>query len=79
MNDDQHKSVQIKKNHITNDGMVEKTNDPKNPSKRLLNSHIQYISSMIQGTKDLKELSHNSSLIKISLKPPMMNPTTKNR
>ena len=32
---------------------------------------------MIQGTKDLKELSRNSSLIKISLKPPMMNPTTK--
>ena len=29
MNDDQHKSVQIKKNHITNGGMVEKTNDPK--------------------------------------------------
>ena len=32
---------------------------------------------MIQGTKDLKELSCNSSLIKISLKPPLMNPTTK--
>ena len=31
------------------------------------------------GTKDLKELSRNSTLIKISLKPPMMNPTTKNR
>ena len=30
MNDDQHKSVQTKKNHITNGGMVEKTNDPKN-------------------------------------------------
>ena len=29
MNDDQHKSVQIKKNHITNGRMVEKTNDPK--------------------------------------------------
>ena len=29
MNIDQHKSVQIKKDHITNDGMVEKTNDPK--------------------------------------------------
>ena len=29
MNDDQHKSVQIKKNHITNGGMVEKTNDLK--------------------------------------------------
>ena len=66
MNDDQHESVQIKKDHITNDGMVEKTNDPKTLVKRLLNSHIQYISSMIQGTKDLMELSHNSSLIKIS-------------
>ena len=29
MNDDQHKSVQRKKDHITNGGMVEKTNDPK--------------------------------------------------
>ena len=29
MNDDQHESVQIKKDHITNDGMVEKINDPK--------------------------------------------------
>ena len=29
MNDDQHESVQIKKNHITNGRMVEKTNDPK--------------------------------------------------
>ena len=29
MNDDQHESVQLKKNHITNGRMVEKTNDPK--------------------------------------------------
>ena len=29
MNDDQYESVQIKKDHITNGGMVEKTNDPK--------------------------------------------------
>ena len=29
MNDDQHESVQIKKNHITNGRMVEKTNDLK--------------------------------------------------
>ena len=29
MNDDQHESIQIKKDHITNGGMVEKTNDPK--------------------------------------------------
>ena len=29
MNDDQHELVQIKKNHITNGRMVEKTNDPK--------------------------------------------------
>ena len=29
MNDDQHESVQIKKNHITNGRMVKKTNDPK--------------------------------------------------
>ena len=29
MNDDQHESVQIKKDHITNGGMVEKINDPK--------------------------------------------------
>ena len=29
MNDDQHESVQIKKIHITNGRMVEKTNDPK--------------------------------------------------
>ena len=29
MNDDQHESVQIKKNNITNGIMVKKTNDPK--------------------------------------------------
>ena len=29
MNDDQHESVQIKKDRITNGRMVEKTNDPK--------------------------------------------------
>ena len=29
MNDDQHESVQIKKNHITNGSMVEKKNDLK--------------------------------------------------
>ena len=54
MNDDQHESVQIKKNHITNGRMVEKTNDLKTLVKRLLHSHIRYISVMIQGTKDLK-------------------------
>ena len=29
MNDDQHKSVQIKENHITNGRMIEKINDSK--------------------------------------------------
>ena len=62
MNDDQHKSVQIKKDHITNSGMVEKTNDPKT----LVKGYSTLISDTYQSwSKELKT-SKNSHITHLS-------------
>ena len=62
MNDDQHKSVQIKKDHITNDGMVEKTNDPKT----LVKGYSTLISNTYHPRSKEQKISKNSHITHLS-------------
>ena len=62
MNDDQHESVQIKKDHITNGGMVEKTNDPKT----LVKGYSTLISNTYHQRSMEQKISKNSHITHLS-------------
>ena len=57
MNDDQHESVQIKKNHITNGRMVEKTKDPKTLVKVTPLSYQIHISHDLRNKRPQRTLT----------------------
>ena len=62
MNDDQQESIQIKKNHITNGGMVEKTNDPKT----LVKGYSTLISNTYRPRSKEQKISKNSHITHLS-------------
>ena len=62
MNDDQHESVQIKKNHITNGRMVEKTND----LKTLVKGYSTLKSDTYQSLSKEQKISKNSHITHLS-------------
>ena len=71
MNDDQCESVQIKKNHITNGGMVEKTND----LKTIVKGYSTLISDTYQSWSKEQKTSKNSHITHLSSKNLTQTPT----